>query len=232
MGLFTRKSFQVPREEEWDAIAKDIAHNLFELRIEIINVCVKALKLMQKLEDKGLRDQRRNYIKVRARTLVWVRENEEELTSNIDLVSQVPGENGDLAIMGTQIALTSAAIQNERYIGRKNFNQFLELIFAHRCGISTPKVIKYMEWYNSTTSTHEFAERLLLEIISDLTNKSAPLFEANFVEKYIQPTLLLIPHHVAMCFGDKKLAAELYADTFRMKREMIDADIAGIEQFI
>lgn len=232
MRLFNRENFDIPNRKEWDAIAKDIVQNQFELRNEIIAVCLKALRVMKELEDNGLSDQRTAYIRDRAKSLKWVNDNEEILTSNIEIVNEIPGENGELAIMASQLALTSSIIQKEKYIESNNLNQFLELIFAHRCGLSTPKVIKFVEWYNSAPSMYEFAERLLLEIISDMTNKSAPLFEANFVEKYIQPTLLLIPYNVAMCFGDKKLAAELYADTFRMKREMIDADIAGIEQFI
>ena len=232
MGLFKKKNFFIPKRKDWDTIAQDIVHKQLELRNEIITVCLKALRLMQKLEDRGLSDQRIAYIRNRAKSLKWVHNNEEILISKFEIVNETPGENCELAIMASQIALTSSIIQKENYIEINNLNQFFEMIFAHRCGISTPKVIKYVEWYNSATSMYEFAERLLLEIISDMTNKSAPLFEANFVEKYIQPTLLLIPHHVAMCFGDKKLAAELYADTIRMKQEMIDADIPGMEQFV
>ena len=232
MKLFNRENFDIPNMKEWDAIAKDIVQNQFQLRNEIITVCLKALRLMQNLEDQGLSDQRITYIRDRAKSLKWVHDNEDILIAKFKIVNEAPGENGELAIMATQIALTSAIIQKEKYIKINNLSQFLELIFAYRCGLKTPKVIKYMEWYNSAPSMYEFAERLLLEIISDMINKSAPLFEANFVEKYIQPTLLLIPHDVAMCFGDKKTAAKLYSDIIRMKREMIDADIAGIEQFI
>ena len=232
MRIFNRENFDIPNRKEWDAIAKDIVQNQFQLRNEIITVCLKALRLMQNLEDQGLSDQRITYIRDRAKSLKWVHDNEDILIAKFKIVNEAPGENGELAIMATQIALTSAIIQKEKYIKINNLSQFLELIFAYRCGLKTPKVLKYMEWYNSAPSMYEFAERLLLEIISDMTNKSAPLFEANFVEKYIQPTLLLIPHHVAMCFGDKKLAAELFAETLRMKREMIDADIPGIEQFV
>ena len=232
MKLFNRENFDIPNRKEWDAIAKDIVQNQFQLRNEIITVCLKALRLMQNLEDQGLSDQRITYIRDRAKSLKWVHDNEDILIAKFKIVNEAPGENGELAIMATQIALTSAIIQKEKYIKINNLSQFLELIFAHRCGLKTPKVLKYMEWYNSAPSMYEFAERLLLEIISDMINKSAPLFEANFVEKYIQPTLLLIPHDVAMCFGDKKTAAKLYSDIIRMKREMIDADIAGIEQFI
>lgn len=232
MRLFNRENFDIPNRKEWDAIAKDIVQNQFQLRNEIITVCLKALRLMQNLEDQGLSDQRITYIRDRAKSLKWVHDNEDILIAKFKIVNEAPGENGELAIMATQIALTSAIIQKEKYIKINNLSQFLELIFAYRCGLKTPKVLKYMEWYNSAPSMYEFAERLLLEIISDMINKSAPLFEANFVEKYIQPTLLLIPHDVAMCFGDKKTAAKLYSDIIRMKREMIDADIAGIEQFI
>lgn len=232
MKLFNRENFDIPNRKEWDAIAKDIVQNQFQLRNEIITVCLKALRLMQNLEDQGLSDQRITYIRDRAKSLKWVHDNEDILIAKFKIVNEAPGENGELAIMATQIALTSAIIQKEKYIKINNLSQFLELIFAYRCGLKTPKVLKYMEWYNSAPSMYEFAERLLLEIISDMINKSAPLFEANFVEKYIQPTLLLIPHDVAMCFGDKKTAAKLYSDIIRMKREMIDADIAGIEQFI
>ena len=232
MKLFNRENIDIPNRKEWDAIAKDIVQNQFQLRNEIITVCLKALRLMQNLEDQGLSDQRITYIRDRAKSLKWVHDNEDILIAKFKIVNEAPGENGELAIMATQIALTSAIIQKEKYIKINNLSQFLELIFAYRCGLKTPKVLKYMEWYNSAPSMYEFAERLLLEIISDMINKSAPLFEANFVEKYIQPTLLLIPHDVAMCFGDKKTAAKLYSDIIRMKREMIDADIAGIEQFI
>ena len=232
MRIFNRENFDIPNRKEWDAIAKDIVQNQFQLRNEIITVCLKALRLMQNLEDQGLSDQRITYIRDRAKSLKWVHDNEDILIAKFKIVNEAPGENGELAIMATQIALTSAIIQKEKYIKINNLSQFLELIFAYRCGLKTPKVLKYMEWYNSAPSMYEFAERLLLEIISDMINKSAPLFEANFVEKYIQPTLLLIPHDVAMCFGDKKTAAKLYSDIIRMKREMIDADIAGIEQFI
>ena len=232
MRLFNRENFDITNRKEWDAIAKDIVQNQFQLRNEIITVCLKALRLMQNLEDQGLSDQRITYIRDRAKSLKWVHDNEDILIAKFKIVNEAPGENGELAIMATQIALTSAIIQKEKYIKINNLSQFLELIFAYRCGLKTPKVLKYMEWYNSAPSMYEFAERLLLEIISDMINKSAPLFEANFVEKYIQPTLLLIPHDVAMCFGDKKTAAKLYSDIIRMKREMIDEDIEGIEQFI
>ena len=94
MKLFNRENFDIPNRKEWDAIAKDIVQNQFQLRNEIITVCLKALRLMQNLEDQGLSDQRITYIRDRAKSLKWVHDNEDILIAKFKIVELGSGRKG------------------------------------------------------------------------------------------------------------------------------------------